>query len=157
MLCAESVVPLLNLRKRIARFLKNRKTCGELASKAFTCQQHPSVYVIHAYTINNSHAYASRFLLPMDQAGAQSASSLGRILEPLMAREIEILRLIVTAMRNQDIADRLFISLHTVKSRLGGTNVYAKLGSTSITERLLAASTAPTIRHNFAHILKHAP
>jgi DNA-binding NarL/FixJ family response regulator len=34
------------------------------------------------------------------------------------AREAEILRLIAAGMRNQEIADHLFISLHTVKRHI---------------------------------------
>lgn len=50
----------------------------------------------------------------------------GGIAEALTARELEILRLIAAGMRNQEIADRLFISLHTVKPHIA--NVYGKLG-----------------------------
>ena len=54
------------------------------------------------------------------------------LVEPLTTREIEILRLIAAGMRNQEIADRLFISLHTVKRHIA--NAYAKLGVTHRTE-----------------------
>jgi LuxR family maltose regulon positive regulatory protein len=54
------------------------------------------------------------------------------LVEPLTARELEILRLIVAGMRNQEIADRLFISLHTVKRHIA--NAYGKLGVTHRTE-----------------------
>ncbi len=56
------------------------------------------------------------------------------------AREVEILRLIAAGMRNQEIADHLFISLHTVKSRPGGTNVYGKLGVSHHTEAVARAN-----------------
>jgi ATP/maltotriose-dependent transcriptional regulator MalT len=48
----------------------------------------------------------------------------GGIVEPPTAREVEILRLIAAGMRNQEIADRPFISLHTVKRHIA--NAYAK-------------------------------
>jgi len=54
------------------------------------------------------------------------------LVEPLTARELEILHLIAAGMRNQEIADRLFISLHTVKRHIA--NAYAKLGVTHRTE-----------------------
>ncbi len=54
------------------------------------------------------------------------------LVEPLTTREIEILRLIAAGMRNQEIAERLFISLHTVKRHIA--NAYAKLGVTHRTE-----------------------
>lgn len=46
--------------------------------------------------------------------------------DPLTKRELEILRLIAAGMRNQDIADHLFISLSTVKRHIA--NTYGKLG-----------------------------
>jgi LuxR family maltose regulon positive regulatory protein len=59
---------------------------------------------------------------------AQSASRPGGI----TAREIEILRLIAAGMKNQEIADHLFISLHTVKRHIA--NAYGKLRVTHRTE-----------------------
>jgi len=46
--------------------------------------------------------------------------------EPLTAREFEVLRLIVDGLKNQEIADRLVISIATVKRHI--SNIYAKLG-----------------------------
>jgi LuxR family maltose regulon positive regulatory protein len=60
------------------------------------------------------------------------------LVEALTAREVEILRLIVAGMRNQEIADRLFISLHTVKRHIA--NVYGKLGVTHRTEAVARAN-----------------
>jgi LuxR family maltose regulon positive regulatory protein len=48
----------------------------------------------------------------------------GGIVEPLTAREVEVLSLVAAGMRNQEFADRLFISLHTVKRHIA--NAYAK-------------------------------
>lgn len=53
----------------------------------------------------------------------------GREDEParsLTEREMEILRLIATGMRPTDVAERLFLSVKTVKNHL--TSIYAKLG-----------------------------
>ena len=52
--------------------------------------------------------------------------------EPLTARELEILRLIADGLRNQEIADRLVISLATVKRHIA--NTYGKLGVDHRTE-----------------------
>jgi LuxR family maltose regulon positive regulatory protein len=60
------------------------------------------------------------------------------LVEALTAREVEILRLIVAGMRNQEIADHLFISLHTVKRHIA--NVYGKLGVTHRTEAVARAN-----------------
>jgi LuxR family maltose regulon positive regulatory protein len=58
--------------------------------------------------------------------------------EVLTARELEILRLIAAGMRNQEIADHLFISLHTVKRHIA--NAYGKLGVTHRTEAVARAN-----------------
>jgi LuxR family maltose regulon positive regulatory protein len=46
-------------------------------------------------------------------------------IEPLSEREIELLQLIDKGLTNQDIATKLFISLHTVKTHI--RNIYSKL------------------------------
>ena len=58
--------------------------------------------------------------------------------EHLSAREVEILRLIAAGMRNREIADHLFISLHTVKRHIA--NFYGKLGVGHRTEAVARAN-----------------
>ncbi|MFI5258932.1 MAG: LuxR C-terminal-related transcriptional regulator [Candidatus Limnocylindrales bacterium] len=55
-----------------------------------------------------------------------------RLAEPLSARELEVLPLIAEGLTNQEIADRLYLSLHTVKAH--ARTIYAKLGVTSRTQ-----------------------
>ena len=57
--------------------------------------------------------------------------------QALTTRELEILRLISTGMRNQEIADHLDISGATVKRHIA--NAYGKLGASHRTEALLRA------------------
>lgn len=57
---------------------------------------------------------------------------------PLTAREVEILRLIAAAMRNQEIADHLVISLATVKRHIA--NADNKLRATHRTEAIVRAN-----------------
>ena len=71
-----------------------------------------------------------------ETASAQSVAA--GLVEPLTAREVEILRLIATGMRNQEIADHLFISLHTVKRHIA--NAYGKLGVSHRTEAVARAN-----------------
>jgi LuxR family maltose regulon positive regulatory protein len=48
------------------------------------------------------------------------------LIEPLSERELEVLQLIAEGLTNQEIADRLYLSLHTIK--IHARNIYAKLG-----------------------------
>jgi LuxR family maltose regulon positive regulatory protein len=48
------------------------------------------------------------------------------LIEPLSEREIEVLQLIAEGLTNQEIATRLYLSLHTVK--VHAHNIYGKLG-----------------------------
>jgi LuxR family maltose regulon positive regulatory protein len=47
------------------------------------------------------------------------------LIEPLSEREYEVLELIAEGLTNQEIADRLYLSLHTVK--IHARNIYGKL------------------------------
>ena len=58
--------------------------------------------------------------------------------EQLTPREIEILRLVSDGLRNQEIADCLFIGLATVKRHIA--NLYGKLGVTHRTEAVARAN-----------------
>lgn len=58
----------------------------------------------------------------------------------LSQRELEILRLIGAGYSNQDIADRLVITLHTVKKH--SSHIFSKLGVTSRTQAVALARQA---------------
>lgn len=62
------------------------------------------------------------------------------VLVPLSERELELLRLVATGASNKEIADKLFISVNTVKVHL--RNIYGKIGATSRTEATLWAIQA---------------
>ena len=55
-----------------------------------------------------------------------------QLVEPLSEREIEVLQLIAEGLTNQEIATRLYLSLHTVK--VHAHNIYAKLGVSNRTQ-----------------------
>jgi LuxR family maltose regulon positive regulatory protein len=57
--------------------------------------------------------------------------------EPLTEREIELLSLIAEGLSNQEIGQRLFISLPTVKWHT--SNIYGKLGVRSRTQAVIQA------------------
>ena len=85
-------------------------------------------------------AYTRRLLCAFDEPPASTtvqATSTG-LVKPLTRREAEILRLIAAGLRNQEIADQLFISLATVKRHV--SNIYGKLGVTHRTEAITRAN-----------------
>ena len=59
------------------------------------------------------------------------------LIVPLSKRELEILQLIDEGLSNQEITERLVITLHTVKKH--SSNIYAKLGVSSRTQAVARA------------------
>ncbi len=82
--------------------------------------------------------YVRRLLaaFPVDDArrAASPATRVAgsRLAEPLSGRELEVLALIARGLTNQEIALRLYLSLHTVKAH--ARSIYAKLGVSSRTQ-----------------------
>jgi len=82
--------------------------------------------------------YLRRLLAAFPASGLELAAPLRApaagigLAEPLSARELEVLDLIAAGLTNQEIAARLYLSLHTVKSH--ARNIYAKLGVGSRTQ-----------------------
>lgn len=95
----------------------------------------------HAAARGVGGAYTQRLLSAFD--GVEHASiapqpAAASLAVPLTTRELEVLRLIVAGMRNQEIADQLFISLSTVKRHIA--NAYGKLGVDHRTEAVSQAN-----------------
>jgi LuxR family maltose regulon positive regulatory protein len=74
--------------------------------------------------------YIAQILKAYD--GAQGKSTSGPLVEPLSARELEVLRLVTAGMSNREIAQKLIISPGTVKTHVH--NVCGKLGVRNRTE-----------------------
>lgn len=78
--------------------------------------------------------YAAVLLSGIEKTSGMSQPSMKLLVEPLTAREIEILVLIKSGYSNHDIAGRLVISVPTVKRHI--SNIYTKLGVRSRTQAL---------------------
>lgn len=72
----------------------------------------------------------------MRLAGGSSTGHASRLTE----REAEILRLLATGARTQEVADSVFLSVKTVKNHL--TSIYAKLGVQTASQAVAAAYRA---------------
>ncbi|PKO14082.1 MAG: hypothetical protein CVU39_16000 [Chloroflexi bacterium HGW-Chloroflexi-10] len=78
--------------------------------------------------------YAAGLLARIGTIPTMTQPSNQLLIEPLTAREVEVLKRISTGCSNQDIADQLFISIPTVKRHI--SNLYGKLGVKSRTQAL---------------------
>ncbi len=83
-------------------------------------------------------SYADKLLASFSGAGASAAANLpvrqptSPLVEPLSQRELEVLRLMASGLTNQEIADRLVVSLNTVKTHV--KNIDSKLGTRNRTQ-----------------------
>ncbi|MFP4564226.1 MAG: response regulator transcription factor, partial [Spirochaetia bacterium] len=59
------------------------------------------------------------------------------LLESLSERELEVLEIIAQGLSNQEIAERLYLSLYTVKAHI--RNIFGKLDVTSRTQAVARA------------------
>jgi LuxR family transcriptional regulator, maltose regulon positive regulatory protein len=78
--------------------------------------------------------YAAELLAQIPLEPGKDLPPAQSLIEPLSARELEVLKLIETGNSNQEIAGKLFISIPTVKRHI--SNIYAKLGVKSRTQAL---------------------
>jgi LuxR family maltose regulon positive regulatory protein len=76
--------------------------------------------------------YTAEILSAMGETTSSVQSAARGLLEPLTTRELEILKLIEAGCSNQDIANKLVISIATVKRHI--SNIYVKLGAKSRTQ-----------------------
>ena len=74
---------------------------------------------------------------PDIRTSGEDTASQEQLINPLSPREIEVLELIETGMTNQEIAQELVISHHTVRTHT--SNIYAKLGEKNRTRAIYRA------------------
>lgn len=75
--------------------------------------------------------YRNKLLAAFDKKDAQSTST-QPLIDPLSERELEVLQLIAEGLTNPEIANKLYLSLNTVK--VHSRNIYSKLGVNNRTE-----------------------
>lgn len=74
---------------------------------------------------------------PVGPAPTHASVSQTENIEPLSERELEVLQHIAEGLTNQEIADRLFLSLYTIKAH--ARNIYGKLGVGNRTQAVARA------------------
>ncbi len=116
--------------------LKEQKELGEL-----TGEERSRVL---AYTDHLLKALAGHACLPASAArllpsvpSVPPVPSVPSLSEPLSPRELEVLGLLAAGLSNQEIAERLVVSLNTVKTHV--KNIYAKLDAGSRTRAIARA------------------
>lgn len=72
--------------------------------------------------------------LPLEDTPASAGGNQIGLVDPLSERELEILQLLSDGLTNQEIADRLYIVLGTVKTH--NYNIYSKLGVKNRTQAI---------------------
>jgi len=78
--------------------------------------------------------YEADLLSSIGTIPGMTQPSMQLLVEPLTTRELEVLKLIEAGASNQDISEKLVISIPTVKRHI--SNIYAKLGVTSRTQAI---------------------
>jgi len=79
-------------------------------------------------------SYLSELLSALSADTSENLINNQLLIEPLTKRELELLTLIEQGCTNQDIADRLVISIPTVKRHI--SNIYSKLGAKNRTQAI---------------------
>lgn len=69
--------------------------------------------------------------------GGESTQGAQPLIEPLSERELEVVSLLANGLSNQDIAEKLFVSVGTVKAHT--SNIYRKLDVNSRTQAIVRA------------------
>jgi len=87
-----------------------------------------------------AHEYAGQLLSAFGVAGDRSRPRAQPLIEPLSARELEVLGLVAAGLSNREVGRRLHIAESTVKSHLN--TIYGKLG---VENRTQAGAKARTL------------
>ena len=101
--------------------------------RTFVDEGEPMLRLLHLARARQIETeYVTELLSVFEKVTGKTQPPPQLLIEPLTAREVEVLKLIKTGCSNQDIADQLFISMPTVKRHI--SNIYGKLGVTSRTQ-----------------------
>jgi LuxR family maltose regulon positive regulatory protein len=97
--------------------------------RIFADEGAPMAVLVRAAAAEGTAAGYARRLLAALETGVGSAPVPAGLIDPLSARELDVLRLLGTDLDGPDIARELFVSVNTVRTHT--KNIYAKLGVTN--------------------------
>jgi LuxR family transcriptional regulator, maltose regulon positive regulatory protein len=93
--------------------------------RLFVDEGAPMASLLRAVAKQGAGSYVRRLLAEVEAAGGSSPAKQD-LIDPLSARELDVLRLLGSDLDGPDIARELFVSLNTVRTHT--KNIYAKLG-----------------------------
>ena len=103
--------------------------------RVFLDEGEPMVKLLYKAKIHQAGgSYLSDLLSHLSSDSRQAVPNTQLLVEPLTKRELELLQLIEQGCTNQEIADRLVISIPTVKRHI--SNIYSKLGAKNRTQAI---------------------
>jgi LuxR family maltose regulon positive regulatory protein len=103
--------------------------------RVFLDEGEPMVKLLYQAKVHQvGGSYLSELLSNLSTDTSQGLPNTQLLIEPLTKRELELLKLIEQGCTNQDIADRLVISIPTVKRHI--SNIYSKLGAKNRTQAI---------------------
>lgn len=119
--------------------------------RVFVDEGPPMAHLLYeALAVGQAISFARRLLGAFPEMQGRLRPGVGEAplegLEPLSERERDVLRLIAEGLSNQDIGDRLFLALNTVKAHT--RSIYAKLGVNSRTQAIVRARALGVIDTN---------
>lgn len=106
--------------------------------RLFVDEGQPMVELLHHAASNNIYLKdVNRLLATFGSVEAHSLVPVQPLIEPLSARELEVLHYLAKGLSNQAIADQLFVSLAAVKWH--ARNIYGKLEVSNRTQAVARA------------------
>ena len=85
-----------------------------------------------------SPQFVHQLLVECQKARPEGLASANPLAEPLTARELEITKLLASGFSNQEIAQKLILTVGTIKSHTH--NIYGKLGVRNRTQAIKCAT-----------------
>ena len=143
-LASQAVDQIFEAVKTLEKALTLAESGGFL--RIFVDEGSPMAHLLYeALDEGFSPGYIQKLLaaFPMQETEEVKASTFqgdqSNLIEPLSDREIEVLRLVAKGLTNKVIAERLYLSIHTIKTHT--RNIYGKLGVNNRTQAVNKART----------------